>query len=253
MASPPTSARREALAMPPRILAMGGGGFLMEDSPSPIDRYLVQLSGTANPRVCFISTASGDPPEMIEKFYAAFGPLGCECSHLAFFRRPFRSSLPLSDFAASLLHQHITFVGGGNTKSALAVWRDWGLHDVLRQAWSQGVLLAGMSAGALCWFAHGLTDSYWGAGLQPMTCLDFLPGACCVHYNGDPTRRPALHAVVNNGIFESALAIDDGAAVLFSGSKISRVVAWRSNATAYRVTASAGKLQELPLACEAIG
>ncbi|HEX7327625.1 MAG TPA: Type 1 glutamine amidotransferase-like domain-containing protein, partial [Casimicrobiaceae bacterium] len=117
---------------------------------------------------------------------------------------------------------------------------------------SQGVLLAGMSAGALCWFAHGVTDSHWGAGLQPMTCLGFLPGACCVHYNGDPTRRPALHAAMSNGIFESAIAIDDGAAVLFSSSGISRMVTWRPNAAAYCVTASAGELHELPLASEAI-
>jgi peptidase E len=238
--------------MAPRILAIGGGGFLMEDSPSPIDRYVVQLAGTTRPRVCFVSTPSGDPPEMIEKFYAAFEPLGCECSHLAFFRKPFRSSLPLSDFAAPLLQQNVVFVGGGNTRSALAVWREWGLHDDLRQAWSQGVLLAGMSAGALCWFAHGVTDSHWGAGLQPMTCLGFLPGACCVHYNGDPTRRPALHAAMSNGIFESAIAIDDGAAVLFSSSGISRMVTWRPNAAAYCVTASAGELHELPLASEAI-
>lgn len=225
---------------------------MMEDSPSAIDRYLVQLAGSAKPRVCFISTASGDPPEMIEKFYAAFEPLDCECSHLAFFRKPFPSSLPLSDFAAPLLRQHVVFVGGGNTRSALAVWREWGLHEVLRQAWSQGVLRSGMSAGALCWFVRGLTDSNWGAGLQPMTGLGFLPGACCVHYDGDPTRRPALHAAVNNGVFESALAIDDGAAVLFSGSEISHAVTWQPNAAAYRVTASAGEVREVPLASEAI-
>ena len=203
--------------------------------------------------MCFISTPSGDPPEMIDKFYAAFEPLGCECSHLAFFRKPFRSSLALSDYAAGLLAQDGIFVGGGNTKSALAVWRDWQLDQVLRQAWAKGIVLSGMSAGALCWFAHGVTDSFWGAGLRPMDCLGFLPGSCCVHYNADPARRVALHRAVEGGALGPALAIDDGAAVIFAGSDIERVVSWRPNATAYRVTrTSAGGVIESPLACESI-
>lgn len=104
-----------------RILAIGGGGFLMEDQPSPIDRHLVQLIGTENPRVCMIATPSGDPPEAIDKFYAAFEPLDCRCSHLAFFRKPAPGSLPLANFAESLLAHDAIFVGGGNTRSALAV------------------------------------------------------------------------------------------------------------------------------------
>ena len=251
-----TSARRagslQRHVMAPRILAIGGGGFLMEDAPSPIERYIVELGGVARPRVCFISTPSGDPIEMIEKFYAAFEPLGCDCSHLAFFRKPFRSSLPLADFATPLLNQHIIFVGGGNTKSALGVWREWRLDSVLRQAWSQGTLLAGMSAGAICWFANGLTDSYWGAGLQPLDCLAFLPGSCCVHYNGDPARRSGLHQAVNDRALEATLAIDDGAAVLFSGSDIARVVSWRPDSRAYQVSAAGDGVAEVALASDAI-
>ena len=117
-----------------RILAIGGGGFLIEDEPSPIDRRLVQLAGHAKPRICFIATPSGDSTETIEKFYAAYEPLECEPSHLAFFRKPFRASLPLAQYAEELLNQDAIFVGGGNTKSALAVWREWGLDAVLRLA-----------------------------------------------------------------------------------------------------------------------
>jgi dipeptidase E len=110
-----------------RILAIGGGGFLMEDMPSPVDRLIAQLTGRARPKVCFISTPSGDSVEHIEKFYAAFEPLRCEAAHLAFFRKPFRAAIPLADFAESLLAQDAIFVGGGNTNSALGVWREWGL------------------------------------------------------------------------------------------------------------------------------
>lgn len=196
----------------------------MEEGPSPIDRYIATLAGVATPRICFIPTASGDPIEMIEKFYAAFEPLGSQCS-LAFFRKPFRSPLPLADYARPLLDQHLVFVGGGNTKSALAVWREWKLDRILREAWLKGVVLSGMSAGAMCWFAQGLTDSYWGAGMKPLECLAFVPGSCCVHYNGDAARRPALHRARRDGELKATLAIDDGAAVLvlFADADIARV------------------------------
>ncbi len=228
----------------PRILAIGGGGFLMEDAPSPIDRFMVDLARRDKPKVCFVSTASGDPVEMIEKFYAAFEPLGCEPSHLAFFRKPFRNALPLSGFAEPLLHQDIVFVGGGNTKSALAVWREWQLDQVLREAWQRGILLAGMSAGALCWFEDGLTDSYWGAGLKPLKCLGFIPGGCCVHYSGEPARRIALHAELGGGVRAPRIAIDDGAAVLYSGADLEKVVTWRDGAGAYSVFARDGVVVE---------
>ena len=105
------------------------------------------------------------------------------------------------------------FVGGGNTKSALAVWREWGLDTALRKAWNAGVLLSGMSAGALCWFENG---PFWGAGLRPLACLGWLPGACCVHYSDEPERRKRLHGEIAAGTLASCIAIDDGAAVLYS-------------------------------------
>ncbi|MBS0326970.1 MAG: peptidase E [Proteobacteria bacterium] len=227
-----------------RILAIGGGGFLMEDQPSPIDRYLVQLIDRERPRICVIGTPSGDPPEMIDKFYAAFEPLGCICSHLAFFRKPSPGSLPLANFAEPLLAHDAIFVGGGNTRSALAVWREWGLDAALQEAWLRGVLLSGMSAGALCWFERGLTDSCWGAGLQMLDGLGFLSGGCCVHYRGEPERRPRLHEEITTGAATATIAIDDGAAVLYSGTDIADVVHWKPGATAYRVRNEDGAVVE---------
>jgi peptidase E len=230
--------------MVPRILAIGGGGFLMEDTPSPVDRLIARLTGRARPKVCFISTPSGDAVEHIEKFYAAFEPLGCETGHLAFFRKPFRAAIPLADFVEPLLAQDAIFVGGGNTKSALGVWREWGLDRVLAEAWRRGVLLAGMSAGAMCWFEQGLTDSYWGAGLKPLRCLGLLPGGCCVHYNSEPARRLRLHEEVAAGVSDRRLAIDDGAAVLYSHTTVQEVVSWQRGASAYLVAMEHGKVVE---------
>lgn len=216
----------------------------MEDAPSPIDRFIAELTGRDRPKVCFISTPSGDSVEMIDKFYAAFEPLGCQLAHLAFFRRPFRASLTLANFAEPLLTQDAIFVGGGNTKSALAVWREWGLDQVLAEAWRRGILLAGMSAGALCWFDEGLTDSYWGAGLKPLRCLGLLSGGCCVHYSGEPERRVRLHAEVSGGVSGPRVAIDDGAAILYSNAEVREVVSWRPGATAYQVVAELGTVVE---------
>jgi peptidase E len=238
--------------MVPRILAIGGGGFLMEDAPSPVDRLIAQLTGRERPKLCFISTASGDSVEHIEKFYAAFEPLGCEGAHLALFRKPFRAAIPLVDFAEPLLAQDAIFVGGGNTRSALAVWREWGVDRVLAEAWRRGVLLAGMSAGAMCWFEQGLTDSYWGAGLKPLQCLGLLPGGCCVHYSSEPKRRLRLHEEVTAGVSGPRVAIDDGAAMLYSHTKVQDVVSWQRGATAYRVATEHGKVVEHAYAARTI-
>jgi peptidase E len=135
-----------------RILAIGGGGFLMEDAPSPIDAFILQLAGKPRPRVCYLGTPSGDMPEGIEKFYAAYPGQRCDPSHLAFFRKPAAGSVALASFSRHLLAQDVIFVGGGNTKSALGVWREWGMPQVLAQAHDSGTLLCGMSAGAMCWF-----------------------------------------------------------------------------------------------------
>ncbi|MDQ6620426.1 MAG: peptidase E [Pseudomonadota bacterium] len=238
--------------MAARILAIGGGGFLMEDGPSPIDRHIVLATGRERPKICFISTPSGDAVDMIEKFYEAFERLGCEATHLAFFRKPFRSALPLAGFEQHLLAQDAIFVGGGNTKSTLAVWREWRLDSVLDKASRAGVLLSGMSAGALCWFQEGLTDSYWGAGLKPLPCLGLLPGGCCVHYSGEPDRRIRLHAEIASEALGPCVAIDDGAAVLYVDAVQQDVFSWRPGATAYQVFLQDQAVMEVPMRARSI-
>jgi len=227
-----------------RILAIGGGGFMMEEGPSPVDEYLLRLASRDRPRICFLPTASGDEHEIINKFYAAFPSSRCEPSHLAFFRNPAPGAVPLAGFEDHLLSCDIVFVGGGNTKSALAVWRGWGLDVVLKKALASGVVLSGMSAGAMCWFQQGLTDSFWGAEYRPLPCLGFLAGGCGVHYSSDAKRRPTLHAAIEATAILPSIAIDDYAAVLYSGGKLSKVVSWREGSTAYDVFLKDGSVVE---------
>jgi peptidase E len=128
----------------------------------------------------------------------------------------------------------VIYVGGGNTKSMLAVWREWEIPALLRHAWESGTVLAGVSAGAICWFETGVTDSS-GSGLYPLSCLGFLPGGCCPHYDGEAERRPAMHRLVEAGAITSAIALDDGAAAHFVNGRLANVVSSRPHARAYRV------------------
>ena len=135
---------------------MGGGGFLMEPANPALDDYALRLTGRKTPRVCFLPTASGDNPDAIERFYRAFPPSRARASHLALFRME-TTRTRLADI---LLDQDAIYVGGGNTANMLAVWRLHGVDRLLRKAWASGIVLLGVSAGMLCWFDDGVTDSF---------------------------------------------------------------------------------------------
>jgi dipeptidase E len=226
---------------PRQIIAMGGGGFSMEENLT-LDRYVLAQAHEGEPRVCFLPTASGDADSYTLRFYSAFSGLPCRPSHLTFFRRT-------PDLREHVLSQDVIYVGGGNTKSMLGVWREWGLPEILREAWNAGVVLAGLSAGAICWFEQGLTDSYEG-DLRPLQCLGLLKGSSCPHYDGDPARRPTYHHLVRTGVLLPGLALDDGAAAHFVDDEIQGVVASRPGAKAYRVGRRNGAVQEEALSVE---
>lgn len=213
--------------MASQIIAIGGGGFLTASEPG-LDRYVLEQSGMDKPRIGFIATASGDSASALVKFYTRFSTLSCHPSHLSFFDRT-------PDLSSWVAAQDVIYVGGGNTKSMLAVWRAWNLPNLLDHAMRKGTLLAGISAGAICWFNSGVTDSMEG-NLQPLPCLGFLSGSCCPHYSGEPERRPAYEGFVGTGAMQGGIAIDDGAAVHFINGKPSSIIAGRLGASAYRVT-----------------
>lgn len=218
---------------------MGGGGFSMEPDNPALDHFVIDLARRANPSVCFLATASGDAESYIDSFYTAFRKLPCRPTHVPLFART-------PDLETVLLEQDVVYVGGGNTKSMLAVWREWDMPQILRRAWQSGTVLAGVSAGAICWFETVLTDSS-GTGLHPLTGLGFLAGGCCPHYDGEAERRPALHRLIEQGTIPSALALDDGAAAHFIDGTLANVVSSRPNARAYRVEHANGQVLETVL------
>ena len=217
----------------------------MEESPA-LDRYILEQTGQDRPRVCFVPTASGDADSYAEKFHAAFSKLSCEPSHLTFFRRT------EPDLESFVLAQDVIYVGGGNTRSLLAVWRDWGLDTILHKAWQSGVVLAGVSAGAICWFQQGVTDSV-GGELRALDCLGFLPGSCCPHYDGEADRRPTYHRLLLTGQISPGLALDDSAAAHFEGTDLKQVVASKPGAKGYLLSIEDREIREKECRTEAIG
>ncbi len=231
--------------MKSQIIAMGGGGFSMEPDNPLLEEYFLKQTRKKKPSICFVPTASGDADGYIVKFYTAFGKMKCKPCHLSLFRPP-------SDLAGFVLSQDAIYVGGGNTKSLLAVWREWGLDKILRRAWHQGIVLGGVSAGSICWFEQGLTDSIPGK-LRPLNCLGFLKNSNCPHYDSELKRRGAYQRFIGNGKMSAGIAADDGVALHYSGQRLMHIVSSRPDAAAYRVTRSGRKVNEVKIKARYLG
>jgi len=214
-----------------QIIAMGGGGFSMEPENLALDRYVLAQTGKERPKICFVGTASGDSQDYIDRFYASLRTLDCEPSHLSLFRGH------TAEIQQFVLEQDVIYVGGGNTRNLLVLWKEWGLDLILRTAWEQGILLAGVSAGSICWFEEGVTDSIPNS-LNPLICLGFLPGSNCPHYDGEPERRPAYHRLIASGQIGAGWAADDGVALHYVGTELKQIVSSRPNAKAFQVRLS---------------
>ena len=211
-----------------QVLALGGGGFSMEPENPMLDRYILEHSSKKKPKICFIGTASGDAEGYIERFYNFFKMEDCEPSHLSLFNPHTRQ---IKKF---IMEQDILYVGGGNTKNLMALWREWELDIAIRHAYDKGTILAGLSAGSLCWFDEGVTDSY-GSGLEPISCLGIIRGSHCPHYDGEVERRPAYQSFIRDGRIGSGYAADDGVALHFIDEELQHVVSSRPDAHGYRV------------------
>ncbi|WP_226659224.1 Type 1 glutamine amidotransferase-like domain-containing protein [Guptibacillus hwajinpoensis] len=211
-----------------QIIAMGGGGFSMEPDNPLLDRYILNQASSKEPKICFIPTASGDAEGYIAKYYAFFEKQLCVPSHLSLFKPH------VQDIEAFLLSQDILYVGGGNTKNLLVLWKEWGLDGIMKKAWEQGIILAGISAGAICWFEEGVTDSF-GDELHALKCLGFLSGSSCPHFDGEEKRKSAYHQLIDSGQLQPGIALDDGAAVHYIGETMKRIVSSRKEAYAYKV------------------
>lgn len=133
-----------------------------------------------------------------------------------------------------VLEKDIIYVGGGNTRDLLILWEEWGLDHILNKAWNQGIILAGISAGSMCWFEEGVTDSY-GDKLEPIKCLGFLKGSNCPHYDEEANRRPSYHELLANSKIKAGIATDDGVALHYVDQEISHIISSRPHSKAYHV------------------
>lgn len=237
---------RRSTAGAGQIIAMGGGGFSMEPENPLLDDYILAQSRSARPRILFLGTASGDAAAYIEHFYTAFSRRRCEPTHLNLFLTP------PPDVEKIIARQHIVYVGGGSTRNLIVLWREWGIDRMLRERWRHGAVLCGLSAGSICWFASGVSDSM-APELRPIRGLGWLAGSHCPHYDGEKERRPAYHAMIANGELPAGYAADDGAALHFIGRRLHRVVSSRPGAQAYRVAKVRGAVREQPLPVEYLG
>lgn len=227
--------------MSERHIVAFGGLRPMPGRIHPIVEFVLDLTGKARAKVAFLPTATGDSTESLVSFYNRFPRDRTELSHLNLFQRT------IADIRGYLLDQDVIWVGGGNTANMLAVWRVHGVDRVLREAWEAGVVLAGGSAGSLCWFECGTTDSFNLHELAPLhDGLGFLSGSHCPHYDGEAQRRPLYHRLVREG-FPGGLAVDEDAAAHFVGTELAEVVASREGAAAYRVEKRGADVIETPL------
>jgi dipeptidase E len=220
-----------------KIVAMSSGTLTGELQGTLLNDFILGLARTSRPKVCFIPTATGDSADYVVAFYNSFRSGKCEPSHLMLFNRT------IKDLRSFILDQDVICVAGGNTANMLAVWRTHGLDSILHQAWLNGIILCGWSAGALCWFESGSTDSF-GHDLSAIdNCLGFLPGSFCPHYDSEDRRRSTYHRFIDEGL-AGGWACEDGTALHFEGTELRRVVSSREGAKVYRVEKVDGEVRE---------
>ncbi|MBN8866171.1 MAG: peptidase E [Solirubrobacterales bacterium] len=213
-----------------RILVMGGHEFDRLDGNEAICDHIVALTGRAKPRICLLPTASGDPEDQITRFRRSFGGRGCEVSDISLFRL---GTNPV-DVAGHLLGQDAIYVGGGSLVNLVAIWRAHGIGELIGECLGRGVLVAGQSAGAMCWFEAGITSS--SGRPEPAPGLGLLEGSLCVHYHRDPERRRRYLAEVGRSM-PAGHGADDQTGLLFRDGELAEVFTAREGAGVWKVTA----------------
>ena len=220
------------------IVAIGGGGFGRTIKDLRIEKYILNLSEKEKPNICFIPTATGDNDSYKVNFYDVFTKFSCNPTHIDFFKRTI-------DLSSHIKEQDIIFVGGGNTKSMLAVWKDWGLDVLLRDSYENGTVMSGVSAGAICWFEKGITDS-WAHDLAVMDCLGFVNGICCPHYDEEPARKPFVEKSLKDNLIDHCFSIEGNCALHLIDNIPYRAINFGKNKNAYKSTLNARKVFEDP-------
>jgi aminopeptidase N len=222
-----------------QIIAIGGGGFGRHPGVGIIEKYILQQSDKEKPNICFIPTATGDSDSYKVSYYTTLNKLNCNPTHLDFFKRT-------PNLEELIKNQDIIFVGGGNTKSMLSVWKEWGLDTILKKAYLEGTIMSGVSAGAICWFEKGVTDS-WADELNVMECLSFTKGNCCPHYDEESERKPSLSQFIKEGLLKDCYAIDGGCALHVKNDELYKAISFMDDKNSFLVKKENGEIKEEPL------
>jgi dipeptidase E len=215
------------------IVAIGGGGFLFDEPALLQERYLVSLCRRPNPSVLYLGPANGDGERGQLKFIKAFSKLGCRADTLGFYIYDMQR-----DYAAAVYEADLIYVGGGNTPAMLAVWREFAFDAALRAAYDNGTVLAGISAGANCWFERYVTDSVPGGGVRDG--LGWLRGTFCPHLDGEPWRQPMVRA--QDGVVAAA---GDGVMIRYDEETWAEAVALPGAAVCWRRDSAGAPITEV--------
>lgn len=238
---------RQAGARVPTIFATGGGFFPQVWEKSLFPEYLLAQTPAKSPKICWLGPASGESATNFETFARNWEPHGAVVRHFNIYQPE------TLDFADYLMGMDIVFVGGGSTKNMMALWREWGFEAALRQAWQAGVVMSGGSAGLICWFHSGLTDSFPKV-LAPVKGLGFLPGSTNPHYEIRPDRKSQYRRFIADGSMDSpGLALDQEAGVLYHGTDIVEIVSMKKSSGAWRLTRTATGYDEVALPVRYLG
>lgn len=226
-----------------RKILIAGGGF-----GTSFIRYMAALTGKERPRLCYLPTASADRESGIIRWYQNCAPLNVEPHVQASFISSYRQDQTWEEVFLSM---DGIVVSGGNTLNQQAIWKAQGIDEVLKTAWDNGIVLGGASAGSLCWFEEGTTDSR-PKEVTKIECLGFLRGSHSPHYDGEAVRRPTYHRLIGSGALKPGYACDNDAGILFEDNEVSRVVHTRADAKVYYVALEGGAVVETELPAEMI-
>ncbi len=226
------------LDMPKRQMLLWGGIPWGGRSLTAED-YLLSLSDTKSPRICFLPTASGDSKFYIERFFRRHRRLDCKPSVLPLF------NLSVPNVERLIRNQDILFIGGGSTLNMLAIWRARNLDPILRDALKNGTIFSGVSAGSICWFEWGLSDSVSCGKFEPLQCLGYLPGSNCPHFDGEPGRQKIFRNLIAKKQIPGGYAADDGVALHFVDEKLVEAISVKPSANAYQISSECGKARQI--------
>ncbi len=217
-----------------KIVAFGGG------SNANMINYVATLTGKERPRICYLPTAAADSPYAILNWYRKVAELNI----IPLVQEMFISSYSQKDsFEDILLSMDAIVVSGGNTLNMMAIWKAQGIDKILFDAWNKGIVLSGGSAGSLCWFEEGTTDSR-PKELTKIECLGFIKGSHSPHYDAEEQRRPTYHKLISEESLKPGYAIDNSAAIYFEDNEVKKVVSTRKGPSAYYVEKINGRIVE---------